>query len=207
MELISIVIGYLIGCINPAYIIGKFKGMDIREYGSKNAGASNAKLVLGNKYFVISAAFDIVKPIIAYLLIYHTFPSEITNSFPELSFYSYLASFAALIGHCYPFYMEFKGGKGFASYLGICLLIDYRIALLVLLPLLIISLLKKYIIVATVGMCLVMPILTWFLHGFQLEVCLLIASSFIVLWRHKVNFKRYCRGEELDMNGDYINKK
>lgn len=208
MELLSIVIGYLIGCINPAYIFGKMKGIDIREYGSKNAGASNAKLVLGKRYFVASATFDIIKPIIVYLLVMFAFPlDQPINSFPTLEFRAYLSAFACLIGHCHPFYIGFRGGKGFATYLGICLIADYRITLLILIPLLMLSLIKKYIIVATVGMCIIMPIAIFILRGLQLETCLLIVSALVVLWRHRVNFKRYFRGEELDMNGNYINHK
>lgn len=208
MEFISVIIGYLIGCINPAYIFGRMKGIDIREYGSKNAGASNAKLVLGRRYFVASAAFDIIKPIITYLLVMYTFPlDQPINSFPILEFRACLSAFVCLIGHCHPFYMRFRGGKGFATYLGMCLIADYRITLLILIPLLILSLIKKYIIVATVGMCIIMPIAIFILRGLQLETCLLIASALVVLWRHRVNFKRYFKGEELDMNGNYINSK
>ena len=109
--ILSITLGYLIGSFNTAYVCGKLHGFDIRERGSHNAGASNAKLCLGWGYFFLVAIVDILKSIIAFYFIKLIFPSS-----DNIELLSFIAALAAVIGHCFPFYLGFKGGKGFAEY-------------------------------------------------------------------------------------------
>ena len=108
MEIIlSILIGYALGCINPAYFFAKAKGFDIRTRGTKSAGASNAKTTMGWKYGIICAIYDISKSIIAMLIIKYLVKDDTTLIT--------IAGCSAVIGHIFPFYLNFKGGKGFAS--------------------------------------------------------------------------------------------
>ncbi len=131
-------IGYLIGSINPAYILGKIlRGIDIRKYGSGNAGASNAAKVLGKPAGVVTAIFDMCKGIIA--------GSVAWWLSLKLSIHSFLpfiiAGVFAIIGHDFPFYLNFKGGKGAATAYGLfffCLglLVYYGLSFKVLISLL-----------------------------------------------------------------------
>lgn len=202
---VSILIGYLIGSINLAYFIGKMKGFDIREVGSKNAGASNIKLSLGWKYFVPVVIFDIGKTILVYYLILYLFPQKLFTSFPSAQCRALIGAVFVIIGHCFPFYMGFRGGKGFASYIGLCLVVKPKYAIIMLAILVALALLFKYIIVATVGMAIGFPICIYFItQGISLEFLAVMIAAIIVLCKHIVNFKRLFRGEELNVSGNKI---
>ena len=108
--ILSLILGYLIGTINPGYIIGRIKGIDIREVGTKNPGTSNLWHTLGKKYGILTAAYDIFKSLIACII-----------SIYILGLNYYLAQFSgiiAIIGHRFPFYLKFRGGKGVATAIG-----------------------------------------------------------------------------------------
>ena len=101
------VIGYLIGSISPAYILGKIlKGIDIRRYGTKNAGTRNVKKVLGLWPAIFTAIFDLAKGLLAMLFAWKL-------GAPEIIIYS--SGYAAIIGHIFPFYLGFRGGEGSAT--------------------------------------------------------------------------------------------
>ena len=104
MALICAVIGYMIGAVNPSYIISKIKGFDIRKKGSGNAGASNALIVFGKAVGILCALFDIYKACLAI---------ELTRRviFPEFELAFIITSTAVIIGHMYPFYMGFKAAR------------------------------------------------------------------------------------------------
>jgi glycerol-3-phosphate acyltransferase PlsY len=116
--ILSILIGYFLGGILPAFIFGKLKGIDIREKGTKNAGTSNAFKVLGLKYAIPTALFDTFKGLMAMLI---AFSLEADHIFIQLS------GLAALTGHIFPFYLQFRGGQGQATATGILLyyLVNY----------------------------------------------------------------------------------
>ena len=116
--ILSILIGYFLGGILPAFIFGKLKGIDIREKGTKNAGTSNAFKVLGLKYAIPTALFDTFKGLMAMLI---AFSLEADHIFIQLS------GLAALAGHIFPFYLQFRGGQGNATATGILLyyLVNY----------------------------------------------------------------------------------
>ncbi|MEE9573596.1 MAG: glycerol-3-phosphate acyltransferase, partial [Candidatus Neomarinimicrobiota bacterium] len=118
----TIIIGYLLGNINASYILGKvIKGIDIREKGTSNAGAANAVIVLGWKLGAASFLIDALKAAAAMWIVKY-----ITNGNTDLSV---LAGVMAMIGHVYPVFLRFKGGKGIASILGIMLGLNGYIAL------------------------------------------------------------------------------
>ena len=111
LGILSIIIGYLLGSISPSFILGKIlKGIDIREHGTGNAGTSNTKRVLGIGPATITAIYDLGKGLLAIWL------AIIIGASPA---FAYTAGIAAIIGHIFPFYLNFKGGKGVATGLGI----------------------------------------------------------------------------------------
>ena len=112
------VIGYIVGSIQPSYFIGKIKGIDIREHGSKNAGAANTTMTLGWTLGLSTGIFDVLKATFCVMLTAYIFNS------PDFSFLPFLSGSMAIIGHNYPFYMGFDGGKGTASVIGIMLGFD-----------------------------------------------------------------------------------
>lgn len=109
--ILSILIGYLLGSISPAYFLGRLlKRIDIREHGSKNAGGENAYKVLGLWPGVITIIFDMSKGLLAML---------IASFFVPHSLFIYLAGLAAIVGHIYPFYLKFRGGQGQGTAVGL----------------------------------------------------------------------------------------
>ncbi|MFX1297498.1 MAG: glycerol-3-phosphate acyltransferase [Promethearchaeota archaeon] len=111
--ILGILIGYLLGAINPGYFFGRLKGIDIREEGTGNAGTSNVRIVLGVKYAAFTAFYDTFKGIIAIFLAILIGANTI---------FAQISGYAAIIGHIFPFYIQFRGGQGIATASGIMLL-------------------------------------------------------------------------------------
>ena len=115
LRLICLVIGYFFGCIQWAYLIGKHKGIDIRNYGSGNSGTTNAMRVMGKKTGYLVFFLDLGKGLICLLLIGALFG----KSHPDMVYLLKMWAFAGVVlGHDYPFYMKFRGGKGVAVMAG-----------------------------------------------------------------------------------------
>ena len=106
-----VLIGYLLGSLNLATLLAKRRGVDIRAGGSGNPGASNTVTLMGWKAGVLVALHDIGKGILAVWLC--------AKLFPAVPFSGAVAGVACVLGHIFPFYLHFRGGKGFATYLGI----------------------------------------------------------------------------------------
>ena len=115
LRFLCLAIGYLFGIFQTAYILGKIKGIDIRDYGSGNAGTTNAIRVLGTKAGLIVFAGDLLKCLLALVLVGSVFG----KAHPEMMYLLKSWTFAGVVlGHDYPFYMNFKGGKGVAVIAG-----------------------------------------------------------------------------------------
>ena len=117
-RLICLLIGYAFGLFQTAYFIGKKHGIDIRQYGSGNSGTTNALRVLGTKVGLMVFAGDCFKCILAVCLVRILFSTSCADHIYLLCLY---AGAGAILGHNYPFYMNFKGGKGIAATAGLVL--------------------------------------------------------------------------------------
>jgi len=127
-EFLLIITAYLIGSIPTALIISrKYFGIDIREYGSGNMGATNAFRILGSKFGTIIMVFDVLKGMLAVGLFY-LLPYYISNELERTNFMIALG-LSSVIGHIFPVFAEFKGGKGVATLLGMILAIQPLVAL------------------------------------------------------------------------------
>ncbi len=121
LRLISMIVGYVFGTIQTAYFYGKAHGIDIREHGSGNAGTTNTLRVMGPKAGLVVFAGDAGKCILSVLLIRFT----LGEIYPDLSYlFVMYAALGAILGHDYPFFMGFKGGKGIACTAGLCLSVN-----------------------------------------------------------------------------------
>ena len=116
--ILAALLGYALGCLSPAYLLARRKGFDIRSTGSQNAGASNAFITMGAKSGVAVGLCDMAKSCAAALLA--------ALLFPTLPGAAAVAGTAAVLGHIFPFYLKFRGGKGFAPFLGLTLALDWR---------------------------------------------------------------------------------
>lgn len=117
-RVICITIGYILGLFQTAYIYGRMKGIDIRQHGSGNAGTTNTLRVLGTKAGLIVFAGDVLKCIVAIIICNLLFGSSHSETIYLLRLYT---AAGAILGHNYPFYLQFKGGKGIAATAGLIL--------------------------------------------------------------------------------------
>ena len=187
--LITSLISYFLGSFNTAYFIAKANGFDIRERGSRNAGASNIKVNFGWPLAILTGLCDMAKAIIAIRLSSYLYPGN------ELI--PFLAGAMAIIGHIYPFYMGFHGGKGFASYIGMLIGLNWKLALAVMVVTAIVSLLSNYIAVGTLAVLAIAPICYIYMKANPVSICIITAISALIAYKHRVNVKRIMAGEEM----------
>lgn len=199
MYLISVAfIGYLFGCINGAQLIGKYKQTNIKNNGSKNAGASNTFLLLGWKSGAFVAFIDIFKAIlslsiVALLLIY-------TDIFFESQILLlYVNALFVILGHNYPITMNFNGGKGTASFLGVLLFFNWKFALMALIIFLLFSIVTNYFVIGTFVAYLSFAAYTSLAYGRGPMYITLLLTMFFIL-NHVDNIKRIMNKEETKLS-------
>ena len=141
-RLICLGIGYVFGLFQTGYIYGRMHGMDIRKHGSGNAGSTNALRTMGVKAGAITLLGECFKCVIAVLVVRGIFASRCPEILPLLSMY---AGFGAVLGHNYPFYLGFKGGKGIAATAGMILATDLRMAAVCLVVFVVIVAVTRYV--------------------------------------------------------------
>lgn len=185
--LLSAVMGYLVGTVNPAFILAKLHGFDIREKGSRNAGASNALLLFGKARGALCAVFDIAKAAFIIWLTGHIFAP--INTFA-------VTATACILGHIFPFYMRFKGGKGLACIAGTVLAYDIRVFGIMLAAELIIVLATKYICFIPITASIAFPAVYGIMDRDIWGAFLLILVAVVVFSKHLVNIKRIRVGRE-----------
>lgn len=185
-SIISFLGGYLLGNFNLAYVMGKAKGFDIRTKGSNNPGASNATLTMGAKAGVLVALADIFKAAIAVIIFRVIFDSQLAGT---------LAGVAAVIGHMYPFWMKFKGGKGFASFAGMALGMDWRYFLILGAIVVAVVLITDYIVMGTVTAVITFPVF-WGVLRQDLAALVIAALSLIILIKHIPNYIKIAKKQE-----------
>lgn len=190
----SIIIGYLFGCINLSYFISKFKGFDIRNVGSGNAGASNVVIVIGKRAGLFIALFDIFKAFLAVTLVRYLFPNAMAGT---ANYAGVIAGVATIIGHIAPFYMGFKGGKGLASLGGTILALDARMFVVLFLLAIVIAVVTDYICFVPLSMSVIFPI-SYSLVNHSFVPAYIFSIATILMWyKHMINLQRIKEGTEL----------
>ena len=197
--ILVIALSYLLGCSNMAKYIAALKKVDLSAGGSGNPGASNAVILMGWGAGVLTAIHDIGKAALAVILA--------RLMFPGAPLIGAVAGVAAVLGHIFPFWMKFKGGKGFASYLGMTIALHWKFAIAVLLLVVLVTLITDYIVAATTTTIVLVPIgLGLLAHSLLLPLILLIASL-VIAWKHRDNYVRIYNGTEIRFRkagrGDY----
>lgn len=185
-------VGYLVGTFNPSYLLAKIKGYDIRQKGSGNAGASNALILFGKLRGVICALLDIGK---AFLVVFVM--QMIFDDLPWV--YAVTATFC-ILGHIFPFYMGFRGGKGLACLAGVILCYDWRYFLVALAIEIGVALLSNYICFVPLTAAVGFPISYLIMRHDPVGTLILCVASAAVIWRHVENLKRIAKGTELHLS-------
>lgn len=188
---VAAIVGYLLGCSNMAYYISRWKKIDLRDGGSGNLGASNATILLGWRAGILTGAHDIFKALAAVLLI--------RLLFPQVLYADAVAGICAVLGHIFPFFLRFRGGKGLASFIGMMVAVQWKMALLVLVGFLVITLVTDYIVLGTALTVVSSPVLIGMLCGSWVLFLLLLAASLVILLKHRENFVRIIKGTEIGL--------
>lgn len=185
---LTILLSYLIGSISSAYILGKLnKNIDIRSYGSGNAGATNALRVLGKKLGAFTLILDVLKGVIASII------------GMKLLGYSgmLMASIFVVIGHNWPVFLNFKGGKGVATSFGVLLVMNWKVAIICLAIAIIIVSITKYVSLGSIIAAMSAPIVMILFSS--REKYLILTTLFLgilCVYRHKSNIIRLLQGKE-----------
>jgi acyl phosphate:glycerol-3-phosphate acyltransferase len=186
---IALFIGYIFGCLQTPYLIVKFvKRVDIREYGSKNAGASNATRILGFKFGILIGIVDILKAVAAVLLTNYLYNGDLTAMFT--------AGTACMIGHIYPVFLRFKGGKGVATTIGTLLAINYPLGLAAILVLLIITIITNYVALGSLTLYVLLPVALYYLRYSWSVIAFGIFMGALGIYKHRGNISRVLSGTE-----------
>lgn len=186
--ILSLGLGYFFGCINPAAWIGKKKNVDLSQSGTKNLGATNTALVLGKHagYFVL--IFDMFKSLFSYRLARWIFP--------QLGIAGLLGGIGAIIGHCFPVFMNFQGGKGLASFGGLVLAHDPAMFALLLTIGVLSALVLDYGVYLAISTALLFPVTALIRsHSVPVFATTSVASG-IILAMHRTNLHRAITGED-----------
>jgi len=187
--LLAIIIGYFLGNINASYILGKvFKGIDIREKGTSNAGASNAVIVMGWKFGAATFLIDALKAAVAMWIVKY-----ITNGNTDLAV---LAGVMAMVGHIFPIFLKFKGGKGIASILGIMVGLNGFIALALYITIVLGTVISNYLIFGEFLILILFPIAVYLLGYSNLAVTLIILACLLSTYKLRENIIRTFKGTE-----------
>ena len=191
-------VAYLIGSISFSVIFtNKLAGFDVREKGSKNAGSTNVLRTAGKKIAILTLVCDILKGVVAILfakLIGHI------DNYEHVEYLIQVAGLAVVLGHTFPVFFGFKGGKGVATSLGIILLTNWQIGLICLVFALILIILTRMVSLGSVAAAILFPVLTLFIHENYLvegdyRIFGILLGVF-VCFNHRTNIKRLLKGQE-----------
>ena len=195
---------YLLGSIPTAVWVGRyFKGIDIREHGSKNAGATNTFRVLGKRFGWLVLLTDVIKGTTAACLPYFFAQSAFSGYKDEfLILLQLVGGFTAVVGHVFPVFAQFRGGKGVATSLGIVIGINPPAAAVCLSLFLVVFLTTRYVSLGAIISALCFPLVSYFFihNDTRIMIIFTIVLGTLVIWAHRKNIDRLLKGTENRMN-------
>ena len=209
--IIVAIIAYAIGSINFSVIISKkMAGFDVREKGSGNAGTTNMLRSVGKQAAAITLLCDILKGVISILIA--LLVGNIAKNVDKAVLVQ-IAGILVVVGHTFPIFFEFKGGKGVATSLGVIMMINWQIGLICLVFAIAIMAFSKMVSMGSVGAAILFPILTLFINtnfivqesGMKYFVFSVILAA-IVIFNHRANIKRIANGTENKLSFKNTNK-
>ena len=202
-RIICLAIGYVFGMFQTSYIIGKVHHMDIRQYGSGNAGTTNALRTLGKKAGAITLVGDMLKCVIAILVVDAVFKNNYGDILPLLGMYT---AAGCVLGHNFPFYLGFRGGKGIAASAGMLLAMDWRVFLICAVIFAAIVAVTRYVSLGS--MAAYIGALVCFVafgaaghydmdyfHTFEMDIIMGLMTA-LAIYRHRANIVRLLKGTE-----------
>jgi glycerol-3-phosphate acyltransferase PlsY len=192
-----VILAYLIGSIPVGVILSRAKGTDPRNVGSGNIGATNVMRAAGKVTGILTLAGDVLKGLIPVVVCKQTGQPDMIVA---------AAGLAVFVGHLFPIFLKFKGGKGVATALGVCLgLVPYAVAPYAVpidVVVFIVVLLKwPYVSLGSLVAAAAMPLLFYVLHADELYVYMVVIMAILIFVRHRENIRRLCDGTESTIRG------
>lgn len=209
--IIIAIIAYAIGSINFSVLISKkMAGFDVREKGSGNAGTTNMLRSVGKKAAVITLLCDILKGVVSIGIA--LIAGNIVKNVDKAVLVQ-IAGILVVVGHTFPIFFEFKGGKGVATSLGVIMMINWKIGLICLVFALVIMAFSRMVSMGSVGAAILFPVLTLFINtnfiaqasGMKYFIFSVILAA-IVIFNHRANIKRIANGTENKLSFKNTNK-
>lgn len=193
---IALVGAYVVGSIDFAVIVARMHGVDIHEIGSGNPGTSNVLRTLGRLPAAMVLIGDTMKGVIGASMGFIAGGLVGATSSNGLSQWAFAAGFAAVVGHCYPVFHKFKGGKGVATGFGVVIFTVPQVALVTLLVWIVLARFTKVASISSlIAMALAIPLAIWQgVTGLSLMWMLLTVA--LIVWRHRANIERMVKGNE-----------
>ena len=192
------IIAYCLGSISFSVIISKkMAGFDVREKGSKNAGSTNVLRTVGKKAALITLICDILKGVVAILIA--VLLGNIFNVNDKVLLIQ-IAGILVILGHTFPIFFGFKGGKGVATAIGVLLVINWQIALICIVFALVLIILTKTVSMGSIAAAILFPVLTLFITNHYIVtgnyIIFAIIIALIIVYNHRSNISRILKGEE-----------
>ncbi len=190
--LIWLVASYLLGAIPTSYLVGRlFKGIDLREHGSRNLGATNLYRTLGWRYAIPVGLFDVAKGAIPVL----AFGPQVT----EVPYFPVWCGVMAVVGHVYSVFVRFKGGKGVATAAGMLIGLAPLAVLAVLVAWILVVWLSGYVSLGSIVAAALLPLADWLLQPARrspVTLAIDLALAGFIIWKHRANIQRLLAGTE-----------
>ncbi|MFR6065726.1 MAG: glycerol-3-phosphate 1-O-acyltransferase PlsY [Eubacterium sp.] len=195
-----VLVSYLLGSLNFSIIFSKgVVKKDIRESGSGNAGATNMLRTYGKKFALLTMLGDIIKVAIAIIIAFLIFGSPVKYLFAsptdptelqQIMFYKQFAGFFCVVGHIFPVFFKFKGGKGVAACTGMVIMVDWRIALILFVIFVIIVAISKWISLGSITIAILYPVLLYVFYKNIIVTLIALIFAVMVVVAHRQNIKR-----------------
>lgn len=197
--IVAAVVAYLIGTFSPALLVSRRKNIDFRSGGSGNLGASNTAIMAGLKWGVIVGLSDILKACIPVLVAKFLFS--------EYIYLQYVVATCVILGHIFPFYLHFKGGKGFATFFGSILGIHWLAFIIIGLIFLLVVFLSDKIVIGTFTTITLFPVYIWLVDRNIWFVAIILVATLVIYHKHHENIRRLLKGEEFGLREVILKKK
>lgn len=180
--ILSLGLGYLIGSVSPAALMGKINNVNLKKEGTKNLGATNTMLVLGRSAGIFVMLLDILKSFCAHRLAKWLFP--------QLAVAGLIACIGAIIGHCFPVFLHFQGGKGLAAFGGMILAYRAWFFPAIVIPGLLLMAIFNTGVAMPLLATVLFPLLIWFTGGTAAEILCAVLAGLFIIAMHKSNLKK-----------------
>lgn len=195
--IIVTLIGYLLGSLNTSIIVGRCYGTDIRKHGSGNAGMTNTLRTLGKTAAILVIVGDILKGVVSFIIgnmIINTIPESISLNLVGIG--GMAAGIAAIIGHNWPVYFGFKGGKGILTSFSVVLMMDWKLGLILFAIFAVIVAITRYVSLGSIIACIAFPIGAYVKGNGVVFTIFAAFIGILAIARHSANIKRLVSGTE-----------